>query len=55
VFTVISPAGTPLYSFADRREAEAEAILLNESDDSGETTGPKSSRTLSESTGQGIG
>jgi hypothetical protein len=55
VFTVISPTGTPLYSFADRREAEAEAVLLNESDDNRETTGPKPSRALSESSGQGIG
>jgi hypothetical protein len=55
VFTVISPTGTPLYSFADRREAEAEAVLLNESDNSRETTGAKTSRRLSESTSHGIG
>jgi hypothetical protein len=46
VFTVISPTGTPLYSFADRREAEAEAVLLNESDNSREATGIKPSRLL---------
>ena len=55
VFTVISPTGIPLYSFADRREAEAEAVFLNESDNSWETTGAKASRWLSESTGHGIG